>query len=185
MLVTVLYEDQMGRQPRGSGPHALLVTCVQDRLGCLRSRLLDTVVGLPKKGDSKVLAALRDDLEQMLNSGPVVAVLDNDRARECLGLPPKACKREVLASLQARAAGAVTVVLLEQNVDDLARACATALETEAPKGKPDPDERDRMLQAAAWGTPTQRQAILNAMPSFRRLVDKVAEALSSVNQDQP
>ncbi|MEX1368630.1 MAG: hypothetical protein AB1Z98_36215, partial [Nannocystaceae bacterium] len=80
MQVTVLWEDQRGMQARGFGPHELLVACLADDLGIDRQQLKSFVSSHPKKGVTKVRAALVRDLPRLSTSGPVVAVVDRDKA---------------------------------------------------------------------------------------------------------
>lgn len=63
----------------GFGPHALLLACLVDKLGVTRNDLDRVVVSAPKKGNGNVVRELKERLEKLAKSGPVVAVLDRDR----------------------------------------------------------------------------------------------------------
>lgn len=172
-LMTVLYEDQIAVQPTSYGPHMLVLACVADRVGGDPWALRARVVGIAKKGDSKLRAALRDDGGRLAKTGPLVALFDDDRVRTCFGVPKGSCKRVVLDMIAKEASGRPTIVLLERNMEDVIAACAQALGQPAPSGKPRPAERDAILLRAAAAEVSVRASIVRAVPSFERLVRTV------------
>lgn len=176
-FITVLYEDQLAAKPTNYGPHILLLACVADACGDDRWTLQQRVRGIPKKGDAKLRAALRDDGELLRSSGALVAMFDEDRVRGCYGLPRDACKRTILDRIAGEATGEPTLVLLERNMEDVVNASCVARHQAIPAKKPTPEERDRILHAAASEGRAVRDAILRAVPSFARLVHIVRELL--------
>lgn len=78
MIVTVLWEDQLGSEARGFGPHELLVTCLTEELGMDRESLRRCIFSVPKKGVGNIRTELRKNIRRLTRSGPVVAVVDRD-----------------------------------------------------------------------------------------------------------
>jgi hypothetical protein len=180
-FITVLYEDQLAAKPTNYGPHILLLACVADRGGGDAWSLRNRVRGIPKKGDAKLRAALRDDGELLRSSGYLVAMFDEDRVRTCYGLPHDACKQTILDRIASEATGGPTLVLLERNMEDLVNASCVALQHAIPAKKPTPEERDRILLRAANEGRAARDAILHAVPSFARLVRIIGEHLAPLD----
>jgi len=177
VIVTVLYEDQSAAKPTNYGPHILLLACVADVSGDTVWSLRERVVGIPKKGDTKLRAALRDDGDLLAAAGALLAMFDEDRVRGCYGLSKGACKREILEAITTEATGWPGVVLLVRNMEDVVNAACAALGQPRPARKPTPEERDRHLHRAAAEGPAVRAAILAAVPSFGRLVETVDRTL--------
>lgn len=170
-ILTVLYEDSLASKPTNYGPHSLLLACVADRLGWVRwdKRLTTTVLASPKKGDSKLQAALTNDARRLADAGGVAVVFDLDRVRDCFGLPGTSCIVAVLDAIVKSAAVPVRVVLLDRNTETLVAACATALGLPSPPKVP--RERDRILNNAADVDVSVREKILADCETFKRLVD--------------
>ncbi len=180
MIVSVFYEDQRGHQVRDFGPHALLVQCLADRTGRSPNRIEGLVAAIPTKGNSKLLSQLSGPGHRALDRGPVYAVFDDDRVRDLVRLPPAACKSEVLAQVRRQAGADIDIVLLQANVETLVRACFDALNEPAPDSLHSHPVRDRILNRMAWtGSPDQRRRMLEACPSFERLVTRVQARLGS------
>ncbi len=173
--VQVLYEDERAEEEKNYGPHMLLLACVADRVGGDRWALRHSIDAIPKKGDGNLEKALDEEGATLGGDGPVVAMFDNDKVRLCYGLAGGACKRDVLQTIRAQAKGTPTIVLLEENMEDLVGACCVALNRPTPRTKPKPLERDGILHAAAADA-TARAKILAAVPSFERLVLAVLDA---------
>jgi hypothetical protein len=172
--VLCFYEDDPGEQVRNFGPHALALETVADRTRQERWSLQQRVEGIPKKGISKLLKAV--SLEQPHAQLAVLALVDEDRIRTELGLPPTEEQAVVQSALESRAPG-VRFVLLIKNVDDLVRAAAVAAGRAAPTGKPTPRERDRILNQAASAGPGVRAQIASALPSWDTWLKAVEAAL--------
>jgi hypothetical protein len=182
-VATVLYEDQRAPQRTRFGPHALVIACVADETGTDRWTLEKRIEGIPKKGDSKLLWAVREDAANLTHDGrALVAVFDDDRVRKLLGLDGRACKTLVKEAIAAggTAGTLLEVVLLQRNIEDVVVAAARALGR--PMDDPQvvralgkhaghPEARDAILHAAAASADVAvRQAILAAVPSFARVV---------------
>ena len=181
-LATVLYEDQRAPQGKRFGPHALVVACVADETGDDRWTLDRRIEGIPKKGDSKLLQAAREDAADLTHDGRVlVAIFDDDRVRELLRLDRQACRTLVKDTIATgcTARSLLEVVLLERNIEDVVAAAARALGRPADdpqvaralgKRAGHPEARDSILHAAASADMAVRRAILAAVPSFARVV---------------
>jgi hypothetical protein len=169
-IMTVLYEDQTSVTPKNYGPHMLLLACVADALGRDRWELREHVVAAPKKGDSKLRAALAQDGELLAKSGPIVAVFDHDHVRDCFKLTADACKRTVLVAIKGCTSAGPEVVLLVENMETVITACCQVLGRPVPEKKPTPLERDGIVQAVANSEDRAvREALLSRVPSFKRL----------------
>ena len=181
-LISVFYEDQLaGAKPNNYGPHALLLACVADQCQENRWALHLKVIAIPKKGDSKLRAALRDDAGLIAQGGRVFALFDLDRVRNCYELAPNACKRTVLDAIAAEATGAPAIVLLEQHMETVVEACCAASNRPLPTAKPSPAERDSILHGIAAGDRGMRDAVLTSVPSFDRLVRIVNQAIAEMS----
>lgn len=178
--IVVLYEDQLyGSKPANYGPNVLALACVADRIGEASGpyALRDRVNAVPKKGDSKVLAALAD-LQAFGDMPGSIVVLDLDRIRRLLKLEPACCKRDILDTLAARAMTGTEFVLLEDNMETVVRACATILSCTPPTRKPTPLERDAILHNMASAGEDARRELLHRVPSFGRLVSRLHHLLT-------
>jgi hypothetical protein len=178
-LITVLYEDQLaGGKPANYGPHVLALACVADLTGGDARAFENRVRAVPKKGAQKLRAALRDEGTMLANVGPVVAMFDSDRIRDCYQLQPDDCVVNVLASIRADSTGNPIIVLLDRNMEDVARACCAVLKIEEPEDKPRPQARDKILHAmAASRNVEDRNKLLASVPTFGRLVRALVELL--------
>jgi hypothetical protein len=181
MIVTVLWEDQRGVQAKGFGPHELLLSAVANALSGpdesdpqLRKTLKKHVQGVAKKGNGKILKTVQRDLENF--NGRLIAVLDRDRAHELWphDKPPN-CMQGISQRFRASASGTYDLVFLVNNTETLLDATCDALRHPRPTAKPDPDERDRILNKAAWATPDVRHEIRQLCQSFDRIVTTVAK----------
>jgi hypothetical protein len=182
MIITVYYEDKMGVNVKGFGPHELLIACVCDaRPESDPWDLKRRVQAIPKGGDSKVLRALAEEGPRARGAGAILALLDHDQIRNPLNLDGAACKTHVLALIRDRfGAPPDEIVLLEKNTETLILAACQQLALPAPRGKPSPDERDRILSKLAWNPERAvRDSLRQAIPSFDRLVRRVSALLPS------
>jgi hypothetical protein len=143
------------------------------------------VKDLPKNGNGNVLNACRRDADLLGRHGvSVLAVFDHDKVRELLGLPPTACKEDVVTAIQSRCAGTVSIVLLEENVETVISAigaCCEGVSDRLDRAIQDKDlnERDALLHVAAAAVPEVRECILERVPSLRRLVAHVVGRFTS------
>ena len=184
MILTVLWEDSRSPRANKFGPDLLLRACVADDLGTSPNRLERYVVPQPRKGNGSVVKALRQDLERLVRSGPVFAVIDRDKVKQLVasGLDIPDCRAEICARFRAKAPGDYELVLLEDNMESLIAAACTAMGLEPPGKKPSPDERDRILARAAWATSPERRRVREVCPTFDRIVLRVAAALQGLRE---
>jgi hypothetical protein len=172
-LITVLYEDRAVKTYDNYGPHMLLLACVADVIAVDRWSLQSTIKAVAKGGDSQLKATLREEGADLAGAGPLVAMFDDDQVRRCYGLRKDACKRAVLDAITNEATGSPTLILLQQNMEDLIAACCDVLGR--PISVKKPSERDAILQAAAAADRPVRDAILrhDRKTAFDRLVRAV------------
>ncbi len=191
--VNVLYEDQLvrGGTPGKYPLHQLVVSCVSDVVGVPAEALKEYIAGNPRKGNDKLLNTLRDDADKLTSSGGwVIAVLDNDRVRQCGGIQlPDGTNEEVVEKILglSQVRHRVAVILLEKNVEDLLRVASDCmglsnndarLGAALAKGAGALSSRDSILGEVVFkaGRPA-RDCILQGMPSFADLVLRTAVAL--------
>lgn len=177
MITTVLWEDQLGGQTKSFGPHELLIACLEDRTGQPRTVLKHLVVSVPLKGNGNVRRALQRNLGKLIQSGPVVAVLDRDKAQDLWSQKPPNCFGGLRSALRHDAPGDYDVVFLVDNIESIIVACCHALGEPVPTTKPSPNHRDRIIGKVVWCPASARQAVCIAVPSFGRLVQRVADRL--------
>jgi hypothetical protein len=181
MIVTLLWEDERGGVAKGFGPHELLLSCLVDDLGLPRELLLQRVNSLPKKGRDNLRTALQHEFRRLARYGPVLAVIDKDKARDLWkgrAQPPSPpCMSGMVARLHEDAPGDYDVVFLEENMETLVDVVCKANGQPLPSIKPRPDRRDQLLMPAAWASASVRHAIRSGCPSFDRLVSRVGRHL--------
>lgn len=179
--IAVLYEDQLATaKPKNFGPHVLMLACLADRIGRDREQLTRHIEPLPRKGVDKLISTCAQPGFGDLYAR-VVAVCDDDRVREHLGLPVRACKTQVRAALVSRCSWPERLhpVVLERNLETLVDAVCRALGRAPPTSKPRPPERDGILLHLAFqGTTAQRDELRHHMPSFGYLVERLARILA-------
>ena len=165
-----LYED--AGPPGNFGPHALLCACVADKTGISPrdSRLSDA---RPLKGNGNVLKACWD--KKFADVTHLVAVLDSDKIRELpmltkAGVHKGSTDKQIVDVIRARApiGKRLQICLLEKNAETLVRAVLSC------EGRPvtiekDRNNRDIVLNRAAWSDRRTRDCVLNAVPSFARV----------------
>lgn len=187
MRAVVLYEDQRG-PTKEFGLHNLVASCIADRRGETVWIVRRQFAAIPKKGNSKLLKACKED-EQLAGSGQkVIAVFDGDEVRAMLGLPTTACRTLIKQKIEAGCpfAEQLSVVLLEDNIESviaaLRRCEGTAPETaraEAERSHGNLESRDRLLNTLAYDVERRalRDCVLREMPSLERLVSTLAALL--------
>ena len=181
MNVTVLWEDERGAQIIGFGPHELLLSSMADDLTSdqvehrrHRALMSKKVSGQPKKGNGNILSTLKDDLTRY--RGPVIAVMDRDKAHRLwrdAQPQPTNCMQGISAQFRKVAPGTYDLIFLLNHTEDLLDAALVALSRPRLTTKPPPNERDRILNTASWGSREVRMAIRRASPSFDRIVKVV------------
>ena len=180
LLATILYEDQLAVQTKHFGLHELVLRCLGDRFSGLgHDDLRAMFQANPRKGAQNVRKECDDPRkkEKLYRASPVlVAVYDRDKIRDVVASDTN-CKASLRDSLRSTSpwGPSLTVVLLEDNTETVLAAILQAQDRGAKlSGKPRPDERDKILQSAAWGVSAIRAEVLQAVPSLRYLVDKLA-----------
>ena len=195
--ITILYEDQRG-PTRGFGLHALVKACVLDRIGRINRigragddrRAIEEALAdhRPMKGVEKVLAACRDDIEDIACDGrSVIAVFDDDAIRRCLKLPAGAPAARVEQHIRkgCKAPDALTIVLLQRNAESVLQAirdCAPGLDAarlDRAIRQKDLLARDAVFAAVSRDAmrPT-RDCILARVPSLEALVRVLCDKLT-------
>jgi hypothetical protein len=182
MIVTVLWEDQRGGDARGFGPHELLLSCLVDDLTIPREQLNGRIKSLPKKGRDKLREALKHEIRRFTKLGPVLAVIDKDKARDLWKgqtPPPPPCMSGMVSRLHDDAPGDYDIVFLERNVDELVEIVCKVTGQSVPTSKPKPDRRDLLITPAVRGAEQLRSDIRRRCPTFDRIVARVARHLRS------
>jgi len=189
LRVTILYEDSIGVGIKEFGPHNLVTQCIADQLGRSAWELRKHVFAETKNGVDKLLAALRRDMENYASRvSRVFAVVDGDDVREHLKLKPSACRTLIVTKIKAcPSPHLLDVVLLERNIETV----LSALRTLSPSLVPGPDwtlaiekkklmKRDLILNRVAMNPAhiELRARLLEAVPSFARLVTRVAKDIA-------
>lgn len=184
MKITVIWEDQLGVLVKGFGPHVLLVSCVADALRVggedrfeLRRRIDRLLQSIPKKGNGNVLRAAKDEVGHLLRHGPVFVVVDRDQIHTLCPSPTN-CMSGFAQSFRGKAPGNYDLVFLDKNVETLFVQSRTLCNGPSHEGKPNINLRDQELGKLASDVyDSQRAHLLQRVPSFNRLVDRVATAV--------
>ncbi len=179
---TILYENSRNTRSKDFGLHQFVCACVAHRVDVPRWLLArEGIIGVPRRGASNLLVALRKDLESLRSGGRfVVAVFDSDAIHREVGLPANACRTRVLQGL-ARSIPPVgaEIILLSRNTETLLKAIADndgdlppVIRARALDRKGH-DARDRTFHRAATWPRVQQDAVLRAVPSAGRVVQRV------------
>ena len=184
--VTVLYEDQRGPR-KGFGLHELVKACIFDVVDGDRVLFEKALVDArPLKGSSSLLRACIKDLHDIARDGrQVVAVFDEDKIRNLLNLSTTATEEEVVAAIASRSSdpSSLHVVLLVRNQESIVGAVAACDPEVDPASKTlalgkSLNERDKVLKAASRAAKKPvRECVLQRVPSFRVLCDRIRAAL--------
>lgn len=191
-LAVVLYEDSADKgQINNYGLHRLVCQCVADRMQEPSPRKLakDHFQAIPCNGIEKLQARLKDDGDMLGKGGRrIIAVPDGDKIREKLGLPSSACRSQVVQIVRRLVVSQtpLSVVLLERNLESV---LAAYLDDRWPPESQrlralhalSLGERDKSLHRAADGDRSQRDRILQRVPSMARLVGQ----LESLYRNRP
>jgi hypothetical protein len=162
--VAILYEDEHGAV-RGFPLHTLVSACVADTLGCHTDEIAPLLRAVPKKGDSKLLTACKDEVPRMREPN-VFALFDADGLHRLLKLPGNTSPRDQLAALCSQLPDPrLRVFLLDRNTETLVAAAADCLGDDQPPSK-NTLIRDKLFGKAAWGSRASRDCIRDKVPSF-------------------
>lgn len=102
----ILYEGSRG-PTNDFGPHKLVISAVHDAIAergvdIQRYTLMKRIVPIPKKSDSKVLAAIRNDGEQLHGGhSAIIAWLDDDKIHRALGLAGSASRAAKITAIRS------------------------------------------------------------------------------------
>jgi hypothetical protein len=193
MKIKVLYEDQLSNaQVLNYGPHKFLLNCLFDRTDVKAKYPEMYLLGrevepLPCKGNANVKVQLEKNLAAFDYSqiAPIVC-LDMDRAYRLFNLSSSACK----LAIKDQFWNGLNVplvsgfVLLDRNLEDVLKwsrkngADFTDAQFKSAVEDKNLQDRDTLLLKAARDQNVRRSlAVGDAMPSFRRLVEKTAAIL--------
>lgn len=136
MLVTVLWEDQASTG-NAFGPGKLLIHCLADDLRQEPHEIASMVESQPRKGNASVLRALKNDCRRLTRSGPVIVVLDSDRAPQLLQ-STSACLKSMAQRLSRIVDCKHEVVFLRRNMESLLDAVVDVLREPTSCSKPRP-----------------------------------------------
>jgi hypothetical protein len=189
-LAILLYEDQHG-PTKQFGLHKFIMRCVCDECGVApeqQYKVFGSVEERPMKGDSKVLRALWNDLPNIAAKGEmVIAILDNDKIREALGLAKQAPDDKVCETILAKCAGPVHIVLLKENTESILRAareCGGVNDTdlfERAVTAKEPPARDIIFgNISKLAAKNIRDCIRDKIGSLGPLINRVATSLAPV-----
>jgi hypothetical protein len=138
------------------------------------------------------LHAVQNDLPNIAADGrPVIAIFDNDRIRELLGLPNNSSDDEVCAEIQSGCATQLHVVLLKENTESILQAaevCAkktgVTLDPEMLRQaivKKEPPARDALFYRISKAEYRElRDCIRERMVSLTPLIEHLARILPNV-----
>lgn len=125
-VALVLYEDSRGGGG-DFGPHELLASLAADERGVDVYAVLRATKAMPMKGVGNLLKAVKDldRLQSFAPSGaPILLVVDGDKIRDHLKLPPNAAAATVESVIRGRCnqPDRLRVALLEDNVESVIEA---------------------------------------------------------------
>jgi hypothetical protein len=190
-VATVLYEDQRGPTNR-FGLHDFIMRCACDACDVpepLIYKAIGLVDGVAKKGNAKLLEAIRRDLKRIAADGRAVhAVFDNDRVRTLLQLPGASEEQVTNAITTGCPTEQVSlhITLLKENTESILQ---TARECGA-EGPDDSDTFDRAINRkepvardivftniSKTNAKTIRDCILEKLPSLASLIGRIADLI--------
>jgi hypothetical protein len=179
--VVILYEDQRG-PTNGFGLHELVVSCVADHTGKARWAVKALLIAVPKKGDTKLLRACREEAAGFAPRGEAIfALFDNDKIRSTLKLDADLCRSRTVASILEGGSCAVDVVLLQRNLESVISAVGGCLGLDVTDAlSKDLNARDIALNKAAFHAQRSiRDCVLGGVEDLKRLVTRVAAKISA------
>lgn len=180
MTIAILYEDERG-SVRDYPLHTLVCACVADRSNRSITEVQTLLRAVPKKGDSKLLEACRQEVERM-REATIFALFDADGLHRLLGKPGNTPLPELRAALESQLPeGRPRIHLLERRTETVVEAAADCLERSRPQTK-NKIERDKLLAIGAWGSREARTCIRERVPSFAAFVDAVGDALVAASK---
>ena len=191
IVVRILYEDQFGPQNR-FGLHRFLLRCACDdcEIDDTRLYMADQCLDcIPKKGNSKLLATIRQELAHLSHGNVrVIAVFDNDKVRDLLALPADVSDESVVHAItDGQDHAALRVILLKENAESIlqwADECGANFDPadrEAAVRRKELGARDALFgRITASAKKTIRDCIREKMPSLGPLIDTIANILRPI-----
>jgi hypothetical protein len=186
---TILYEDKRGPTPE-FGLHRFITACIIDAINGEYHRIEKCLSAHQCKGDSKLLAKCRDEIDDISGSGcPVIAVFDNDQVRRLLKLSPDSSDAVVRETIWRQRTGEtrLCIVLLKENTESVLRAigvCTPGIDQGLLAKAVDRkllNERDIVFRIAAKASGrTVRDCVLQANPSLKEMVEGLCRLLTAV-----
>lgn len=172
--IPIFYEDDWGAV-KEFGLHELLVSSIADAKKVDYWTLRPRFEAIPKKGDSRLLAACRDDVPDMPDE-QIFALFDGDKLHKLLYDSGRPEADEMLEELKRRCPDErLEIFLIFENTESVVNAAADCLREARPaKNKL---LRDRLLLKIAR-LPSQdgRDCVRSKVPSF----DECVKAIASV-----
>lgn len=188
MTFTVLYEDKRGPTPE-FGLHRFITACIIDEIDGDYHRVEQSLSAHQCKGDSKLLAKCRDEIDDISRTGcPVIAVFDNDQVRRLLQLPANATDAQVREKIWKDKTGdtPLCIVLLKENTESVLRAigaCMPGIDPGLLAKAVDRkllNERDIVFRKAAKAQQrATRDCVLQANPSLKEMVAGLCHLLTA------
>jgi hypothetical protein len=176
--IAILYEDARG-QAKGFPLHTLVCACIADGIGCGVEVVEPLLRPVPKNGDSKLLAACREEAPDMREKS-IFALFDADKLYRLLKQPGNTALPALHGLLRSEVSDPRTqVFLLERNTETLVEAAADCLGRPRPTTKNQLD-RDTLLASAARDfSRSSRDCIREKVPSFATFVDALVPRVQS------
>lgn len=185
MKVSIIWEDRLGVETKSFGPHEVLISGVALETGAPRKELAKLLQPVPKKGNGNVKRALASDYTKLGRLGPVIAVLDRDKAHQLWTDVPR-CISGIKERCRTDAPGEYDLILVEDNTEsilDAIRRVSPTTPLSDDGAKPTPEERDQICNRFAWDPDQRRfEELYEVCPSFRYLVKRVSLRLRESGQ---
>ncbi len=176
-VAIVLYEDSLAG--KRFVPHDLVLACVADRKpGASVWTLKHEIEAIPRNGAGNVKTDLGAGLFGARGES-VLAVFDRDHISDPNAFPAcgsclSAIRGAIATVVHASIVSRFTAVLLDKNMETVVEACCSVQSKPAPKAKPNPADRDKLIAPVAYDdSPARRAQVLTQVPSFKYLVEKL------------
>lgn len=186
-IAVVLYEDQ-ATALKDFGLHNLVLACVLDEVTFDRSALGKKLSGQPMNGVDKLLTTGWKGITRLAPQGqPVFALIDEDKIRKHVKVPPTADEDAVVQAIQSKCTGSsrFEVFLLRKNTETVIETAALCSD-QIPKDAIEraiqkvPNARDRVLNIVAWGLGRAvRDCIRGKVPALDRLVKALCAVVAA------
>lgn len=168
----IFYEDDWG-PVKEFGLHELLVSMIADVKGSDWWTQKPRYEALPKKGDSRLLAACKEDVPDMPDA-QIFALFDADKLHRLLRERGRHEPEALLTKLREQCPDVrLHLYLVIENTETVVDAVADCLGVDRPRKNK--LERDRLLLRAARAPARElRDCVRDAVPSFAACADDIA-----------